>query len=219
MPLTLEAGAGRLWSIGVAVLLSSAAATAQVPASTEPPSAPGTTTSQAMELSIPDVPVITQDGKRVRFYADLVENKVVAINFIFTTCTTICPPLGVTFAKVQDLLGDRLGGEAHLISISVDPVTDTPPRLKAWADKFGARPGWTLITGTKPDMDRLLRALNAGTAQPEQHSPMVLVGNDARRSWTRVYGLAPAATLTRAIEEAMTPLAEGAPPSRASEPR
>jgi protein SCO1/2 len=85
----------------------------------------------ATRLAIPDTPVLDQDGKSVRFYTDLVKGKVVAINFIFTTCTTICPPLAATFAHVQRLMGDRVGKDVHLISVSVDPVTDTPSRPQA----------------------------------------------------------------------------------------
>ncbi|MBI1987965.1 MAG: SCO family protein [Nitrospinae bacterium] len=142
-------------------------------------------------MSIPDLVLLNQDGKKIRFYSDLIKGKVVAINFIFTTCTTICPPLATTFSKVQELAGDRLGKDFTLISISVDPITDTPERLKAWGEKFQAKPGWTLVTGPKPEMDQLLRALRASVARKEDHSPTVLIGNDARGVWTRTYGLMP----------------------------
>ena len=165
--------------------------------------------SETIELEIPDVPVLTQDGRAVGFYSGLVRGKVVAINFIFTTCTTICPPLGATFSKLQSLLGDRLGREVNLLSVSVDPATDTPERLKAWAAKFGARPGWTLVTGRKADMDQLLKALNASTSRPQDHTPMILIGNGPRRSWTRAYGLSPAGTLLSAIDEALAGPAAG----------
>lgn len=152
-------------------------------------------------LAVPDVTVFDQDGRQLRFYTDLVKNKVVVINFIFTTCTTICPPLAATFARVQTLAGDRSGRDFHLISISVDPVTDTPERLKAWAAKFKARPGWTLVTGAKTDIDNLLRALGTYTAAKEDHTPMTIVANDAKGVWTRAYGLAPPATLLEAIDD------------------
>lgn len=140
-------------------------------------------------LSIPDVELLDQDGRKVRFYSDLVRGKVVAVNFIFTTCTTVCPPLGATFARVQKELGERAGRDVHLISISVDPATDTPERLKAWGAKFKAGPGWTFVTGAKPQVDELLRALAASSARREDHTPTVLVGNDATGKWTRAYGL------------------------------
>jgi protein SCO1/2 len=168
-------------------------------------------------LRVPDVPVVTQDGAHLSFYRDLVAGKVVAINFIFTTCTTVCPPLGVKFKAVQGLLGDRFGKDAFLISVSVDPVNDTPARLKAWAAKFGARPGWTLVTGRKQDMDELLRALTSSSASPDAHTPMVLIGNAAAGTWMRAYGFAPAGTLVKSIEKALA--ANGATVAGAGGPR
>ena len=142
------------------------------------------------KMVIPDIVVLDQDGKAVRFYSDLVKGKTVAINFIFTTCTTICPPLAATFARVQKEMGDKTGRDVHFISISVDPLTDTPERLKAWGAKFKAGPGWTFVTGDKQEMDKLLNALGASVARREDHTPTVLVGNDAKDIWTRTYGLA-----------------------------
>jgi cytochrome oxidase Cu insertion factor (SCO1/SenC/PrrC family) len=153
-------------------------------------------------LSFPDVELLDQDGRKVNFYTDLVRGKTVAINFIFTTCTTICPPLGATFARVQKELGERVGRDVQLISVSVDPLTDTPERLKAWGAKFKAGPGWTLVTGTKPQVDELLRSLGAGVASPADHTPAVLVGNDATGQWTRTYGLARPAVLVKLIGDA-----------------
>lgn len=142
-------------------------------------------------LSIPDIPVVTQDGREVRFFQDLVEGKVVAMNFVFTTCTTICPPLGASFGKLQEELGEKIGRDVHLISVSVDPLTDTPERLKAWGEIFGAGPGWTLVTGDKDEVTQLLKALQVFTPDIRDHSPVVLAGNAATEAWTRAYGLAP----------------------------
>ncbi|HKQ93945.1 MAG TPA: SCO family protein [Blastocatellia bacterium] len=158
------------------------------------------TREETVKLSIPDLSLLDQQGRKISFYSDLVKGKTVAINFIFTTCTTICPPLGATFAKTQKLLGDRLGKDVFLISITVDPVTDTPERLRAWGEKFGAKQGWTFVTGEKAEMDKLLKALNGYTARIEDHSPMILIGDDARSIWTRAYGLAPPAKLMSIIE-------------------
>jgi len=163
--------------------------------------APGSS-NVAKPAQIPDTTVYDQDGKPLRFYSDLVKGKTVAINFIFTTCTTICPPLTATFRKVQQELGDRLGRDVQLISISVDPATDVPERLKAFSAKFNAGPGWTFLTGSKPEIALLLKALGANAGDRNDHSPMVLVGNDRAAYWTRAYGLAPASTLVKVITEA-----------------
>jgi protein SCO1 len=109
-------------------------------------------------------------------------------------------------------LGDKAGRDVRFISISVDPATDTPERLKAWGAKFHAGEGWTFVTGNKPQVDELLRALGASSARREDHSPTVLIGNDAHGTWTRTYGLANTSKLVEIINEAMaggTTTAEG----------
>jgi protein SCO1/2 len=173
----------------------------QAPAAADIESAPAPPPGEKM--IIPDVELLDQDGRKVHFYSDLVQGRVVVINFIFTTCTTICPPLGATFARVQKELGERAGRDVRFISISVDPVTDTPERLKAWGAKFHAGPAWTFVTGQRPVINELLRALGAATASPQDHSPTVLIGNDSRGQWTRSYGLAPPSKLVQLIEEAL----------------
>lgn len=170
--------------------------------------------SAAMKIAFPDVELLDQEGKTVHFYSDLIKGKVVAINFIFTTCTTICPPMAATFSKVQTLLEPRLGKDFFLISVSVDPVTDTPERLSAWSGKFDRKSGWTLVTGRKAEVDRLLKALGAYNALKEDHTPLVIIGNDARGTWTRAYGLAPAAKLASIIDATINKpesLTEGKP--------
>ena len=154
------------------------------------------------KMNIPDVELLDQNGRNVRFYTDLVKGRTVVVNFIFTTCTTICPPLGATFARVQKELGERAGRDVHFISVSVDPVTDTPERLKAWGAKFKAGAGWTFVTGDKQQVDELLRSLAASSARPEDHTPMTLIGNDAAGQWTRTYGLARASQLVQIIDAA-----------------
>jgi protein SCO1 len=158
-------------------------------------------------LNVPDVAVIDQDGQAKRFYTDLVKDRVVAVNFVFTTCRTICPPMGASFGKLQQLLGERAGKDVHLISVSVDPATDTPERLKAWSQKFGAGPGWTLVTGDRAEITRLLKSLGVYTANIGDHSPLVLIGNDARHQWTRAYGLAAPAKLAELIDDMAAPAA------------
>jgi cytochrome oxidase Cu insertion factor (SCO1/SenC/PrrC family) len=163
---------------------------------------------QLGQMSIPDLEVLNQDGEPIHFYSDLVQGKTVVINSIFTTCTTICPPMGANFAKLQKMLGDHIGQDVFLISLSVDPVVDTPPRLKAWAGKFGAGPGWTLVTGPKHDMDRLLKALKFFTPDKTDHSPTVLVGDESQGQWTRAYGLAPPSKLAEVIQSVLATRSE-----------
>jgi len=155
------------------------------------------------KLKIPDIPVLDQDGNTLHFYTDLIKNKTVAINFIFTNCTTICPPLAATFARLQKEMGEKIGTDVHLISISVDPLTDTPERLKAWGGKFKAGPGWTFVTGEKQEMDKLLTALGAAVSKREDHTPSMIIGNDSKNVWTRTYGLAKISQLMGVIQNVM----------------
>jgi cytochrome oxidase Cu insertion factor (SCO1/SenC/PrrC family) len=155
------------------------------------------------KMNIPDVEVLDQEGRQLHFYTDLIKGKTVAINFIFTNCTTICPPLAATFARVQKEMGDKVGRDVHFISISVDPMTDTPERLKAWGAKFKAGAGWTFVTGDKQEINKLLTALGASVARREDHSPTVIVGNDLKAVWTRTYGLAKTSQLVGLIMNVM----------------
>jgi cytochrome oxidase Cu insertion factor (SCO1/SenC/PrrC family) len=160
----------------------------------------GNVSGPTKTLLIPDVEVLDQEGHTLHFYTDLIKAKTVAINFIFTNCTTICPPLAATFARVQKEMGEKVGKDVYFISISVDPLTDTPERLKAWGAKFNASAGWTFVTGSKPQMDKLLNALGASVARREDHSPTVIVGNDLKGVWTRTYGLARLSQMVGLIE-------------------
>jgi cytochrome oxidase Cu insertion factor (SCO1/SenC/PrrC family) len=192
------------------------AASAETP-SVKPVAADAHASHTSAKMTIPDVELLDQDGRSVRFYTDLVKGKTVAVNFVFTTCTTICPPLGATFARLQKELGARAGRDVRLVSISVDPATDTPERLKAWGAKFHAGEGWTLVTGRKPLVDELLRALGASVASPADHTPTVLIGNEATGQWTRAYGLAGPAVLIGLIDDAAAGRLDPANASNAKE--
>ncbi|HEV7474932.1 MAG TPA: SCO family protein [Pyrinomonadaceae bacterium] len=173
------------------------------PPITAPTNAPsiGSDDSSFASSRIPDTQVFDQNGKRLNFYSDLIKGKTVAINFIFTTCTTICPPLTATFRKVQQDLATT-APEATLISISVDPTTDNPHRLNDFAAKFNAGPGWTFVTGEQAEITALLRALGAAVGDKNDHTPMILIGNDATGYWTRAYGLSSPTSLVKSIVEA-----------------
>lgn len=158
-----------------------------------------TTKPDRLRLNIADEELLDQDGHSVRFYTDLVKGKSVAIANFFTSCTTVCPTLTATMAGVQNMLLENGRDDIQLIFISVDPVTDTPKRLKAWSHNFGAKPGWTFVTGKKPAIDHVLKSLKSFTAAPEDHSPMILIGHEPTGNWKQVYGLSSATDLYEAI--------------------
>ena len=147
---------------------------------------------------IPNARIYDQNGRQLNFYNDLVKGKTVAINFIFTTCTASCPPLTATFRRVQENAEQR-GLPLQLISISVDPTVDTPERLHAFAEKFNAGPGWTFVTGDKGEIDTLLQGLGAAVSNKNDHTPMIMIGNDRADYWTRAYGLSSPSQLVELI--------------------
>ncbi len=157
---------------------------------------------EAAGMSIPDTPVLDQQGRRLNFYTDLIKGKTVAINFIFTTCNGVCPTMTAKFRQVQQELGERVGRDVQLISISVDPTTDVPARLNAYAEKFHAGPGWTFVTGDKPEIDGLLRALGAFAPDKNKHPQTILIGNEGAGYWTRTLGLSATKTIAGIVTDA-----------------
>jgi|GEM_PF-867184 len=176
----------------------------QHPASHDPhahhtmPAQPSSVQARPVDsLSVPDTLVTDQHGHQIHF-DELTRDRTVAINFIFTTCTTICPPMGATFGQLESLL-DQSGDDTALISVSVDPVVDTPERLAAWAARFHAGDRWTLVTGQKPEIDRLLKKLRVFTPDKIDHAPIVLLGDTQSGRWLRANALAPPAQLAESL--------------------
>jgi len=159
-----------------------------------------TESSSFSSMQIPNVKVYDQNGKVLDFYTDLVKGRNVAINFIFTTCTTVCPVLSATFRRVQVEL-ENSQSDTRLISISVDPTVDTPERLRDFAEKFKAGPGWTFVTGDKTEIDSLLQRLGAGVGNKNDHTSMILIGNDTADVWTRTYGLSSPTVILKVITD------------------
>ena len=177
--------------------------TERTPTSKPAPTVADITSTQSTSFSsakIPDVRISDQNGRQLKFYSDLVKGKTVAINFIFTTCTSICPPLTSTFRRVQQDAAER-NLDVQLITISVDPTVDTPERLHAFAEKVKAGPGWTFVTGDKTEIDSLLKGLGAAVSDKNDHTSMIMIGNDIVDYWTRAYGLSPSSSLVNLIAE------------------
>jgi protein SCO1 len=135
----------------------------------------------------PNVPLITQDGTTVHFYDDLLRNKIVVIDLIYTHCKDMCPLETARLAQVQHMLGDRVGKDIFFYSISIDPKADTPEVMKAYAEKFHAGPGWLFLTGKQEDIDLIAKKL--GLYSPDWgkdgHTPAVLLGNEPKGQWMR----------------------------------
>ena len=138
----------------------------------------------------PNVPLVTQEGKPVRFFDDLVKDKVVAINFIFTSCGASCPLETARMATVHRLLGDRVGRDVFFYSITIDPEHDTPEVLAAYAERFHTGPGWLFLTGDAADITQLRRKLGVladetGADGSPDHNLSFVIGNQATGQWMR----------------------------------
>jgi protein SCO1/2 len=158
-------------------------------------------TPESARIKVPDTALTNQDGRAVRFASDVLGEHIVVIDFVYTSCTTICPVASALFAQVQQQLGERLAQDVRLVSVTVDPVRDTPARLKEYGKRYGAGPGWNWLTGSRPQVDEVLRAFGAWTPNFENHPPLVLVGDAKSGKWLRFYGFPTPAQLTGAVRD------------------
>lgn len=149
----------------------------------------------------PNVTLYTHDGRKVRFYDDLIRGKVVAINMMYTVCSVTCPPATANLRAVQETLGKRVGRDVFMYSLTLQPELDTPEALRDYARKFDIQPGWTLLTGKREDMDLIRRKLGFAKNDPEedadlkQHTGMIRIGNERYDRWL----MAPALGSSRQI--------------------
>jgi protein SCO1/2 len=155
---------------------------------TEPATQRGPHPRQSDRFS--DIVLTTQHGEPVRFYDDLVRDRTVIINLMYTQCGETCPTNTAELAKVHRTLGERMGRDITMLSLSIDPARDTPERLKHYWESFGSRPGWLFLTGKPHEIDRLRMELGAYDldpvidADPAQHAGFITVGNDKTNRWS-----------------------------------
>lgn len=208
----------RLWSTTTAVWL--AVASPGAPAQTRPPAppplagtedlcltpAPASTAAAAgrsvVPVRLPTVQLRPQAGPAADFASSLDVQRPVLLNFIFTSCTTVCPPLSQTFAAVQERLGARRE-VMQMVSVSIDPEHDTPARLREYATRFGAGSQWRFHTGSAEAVDAVQRAFNVYRPDKMGHTPVTFVRPKGSRLWVRLDGYAAPDELIRV---AFTPL-------------
>jgi len=156
--------------------------------------------SEAARNYFTDTVLVDQDGREVRFYSDLVAGKTVVIHSMFTECTGSCPVMAQKYQAIQRHLGDRIGRDVELIAITVDPETDTPARLKEHGAKFGAGPGWHLLTGRPENVELVLGRLGQWVDDRDAHETIFLVGNDRTGLWKKAFGLAKTEELIAVVD-------------------
>jgi len=141
------------------------------------------------EIDLPDgMSMLNQFGDKVDLREEVIGNRIVAINFVYTTCTTVCPVISSIFSMVQNRLTGISDKDIALITVTVDPTRDTPHRLLSYSKSFSPGAGWSWLTGDKKTVDKVLSAMGAYTQNFEDHPAMVLIGDDSKSEWYRFYG-------------------------------
>ncbi len=140
-------------------------------------------------LEIPDVTLVNQDGEMVNLRAVVLGDKPVYVEFVFATCTTICPILSAGFSSMQRKLGPK-AHDVQLISITIDPEHDNPEVLAKYLLRYKAKPGWSFLTGTREDVDLVMKAFDAYVADKMSHRPLTFVRLPATEKWVRLSGFA-----------------------------
>ena len=153
----------------------------------------------------PNTLVQTHEGKKLRFYDDVVHGKVVVFNMMYSVCTGICPGNTANLLQVQQALGDRLGKDIFMVSMTLQPAFDTPKALNDYAKSYGIKPGWTFLTGDPKEMDVIRRKLGFFNDDPTidgdlaNHTGMVRVGNEKLDRWFMMPALSSPSQMARAI--------------------
>jgi protein SCO1/2 len=158
-------------------------------------------TRSEVAIDVPDVTLIDQDGNEIKFRDLLITDTPVFVDFIFATCTTICPVLSAGFASIQRRLADQ-PDRARLVSITIDPENDGPQELTAYLERYGARPGWEFLTGTREEIDDVMRAFNAWVPDKMSHRPLVYIRSPKDGSWVQIKGFAGGKDLMAELERA-----------------
>lgn len=161
----------------------------------EKPAAP-----KPVKVSLADTALSDQFGKAVKLKSDAVGERIVVVDFIYTNCTTVCPVNSALLAQVQKSLGARVGKDVALLSVTVDPVRDTPARLKTYSAKYGTPQGWMWLTGSKPQVDEALKAFDAWTPNFVEHPAVIMVGDGKSGKWLRFFGFASPEQITDAVK-------------------
>ena len=164
--------------------------------------APGNRSAQ----NLPNVELKTHQGRTVRFYDDLVRDKLVVINMMYAGCNNTCPPTTHNLVKVQELLKERIGRDIFMYSLTLRPEQDGPEDLAHFARLHGVHPGWLFLTGRPRDVEQLRFALGFYDPDPKvdqqegRHVGMVRIGNDSFRRWGMAPGLADPRQIVAAIQ-------------------
>jgi protein SCO1 len=146
-------------------------------------------------------PLVTQDGQTVRFWDDLLRDRIVAITFVYTDCLDMCSLSTARMAQLYDWLGERMGRDIFFVSITLDPENDTPEDMKAFAEAFGAGKGWTFLTGTRDDIDVIRYTVGERSRTLTEHRTDMVIGNARTGVWRRTSVMGSLAVALQSILE------------------
>lgn len=147
-----------------------------------------------------DLELLTQDGRKVRFYSDVLDGHTVLINVIYTNCKDACPLITQQLNDVRRRIPELFGRQVHFVTVSSDPILDTPKMLKQFAQKQSADvAGWTFLTGRKENVDHILKKLGQFSENKEEHSTLLIAGNTVSRRWSKIRPDAPAAAIAERL--------------------
>ncbi|HEY6803056.1 MAG TPA: SCO family protein [Pyrinomonadaceae bacterium] len=161
---------------------------------------PGTVTVGTVQIPIPDLVVLDQNGTQKHFYSDLIKDKVVVLSFFFTSCVSVCPAMSVALTKLQTNLGDKLGKDVFIITVTKDPETDTPAKLREWGNKVGVKPGWTMVTGETKVIEKLVRDFTGDPLGRGLHNTVFILGSDKTGEWTDLHEFTSADELRQQVD-------------------
>lgn len=210
----------RTWlaSLGWAPLAGAAAAWALEERSSATSSHKLTPRERIQKYHLLNVELTTHEGKKVRFYDDLVKDRKVVINFMYANCEGICPPVTSNLVQVQKMLNGRVGRDIFFYSITLKPEEDTPEVLKRYVEMHGVGPGWLFLTGQPEDIEALRRGLGFAYADPAEdadksnHVGMLRIGVEPAMRWAGMPGMArPQQTLRTVLFEFDSPSLKGIP--------
>jgi protein SCO1/2 len=187
------------------------AAAGDTAAATFAPETQASARSRIQQRHLPNIPLVTHEGKEVRFYDDLIKGKVVTLNFFYALCGDVCPAVTANLAEVQKLLGDQVGREVFMYSFTLKPEADDVLAIQNYRDNFGAGPGWTFLTGQPDDLEKLRRAIGFTNPNPvldkdtTQHIGNVRYGNEPLMLWAACPGMAKPSFIAESISWAIRP--------------
>jgi protein SCO1/2 len=183
-----------VWSIFIALVL------AVLPTGGGAQSAPKETYKRTVEkYEVPDVTLVNQDGKKIKLRTILDPGKPFVIDFIYTTCTTICPVLSANYLNMQNRLGES-SDTIQLVSISIDPENDRPEQLKKYMEMFRAKKGWDFLTGSRDDIIAVMKAFDASVVDKMSHIPLYILHGPKNDEWIRIQGLIGASVLMNEVK-------------------